>query len=251
MPHKDPLKKKILLSVLCIHALFLSVLLGAPLLSHKPKRKTLVVHTILPTPSVKTPAVAKQSAPIAAAPKPTPIKQPTPPKPQPAPKPTPKKEPAIADKKIAPAKPAPKKQPAQEPRANISDALKKELQESLAKLSETPAPSTRSAKKMTTGQQLPPTLHIDSADLSSSQNDYTKMLVHFLHESLSLPEIGEVKIQLTLRQDGTIAKLVVLKTESQKNKSYLEANLPLLRCPHLEDAKKKEMTFALTFCHEL
>ncbi|MBY0529270.1 MAG: hypothetical protein K2P51_03675 [Rhabdochlamydiaceae bacterium] len=250
MPQRDPLKKKILFSVLCIHALFLGALLSAPLLSQKPKRKALVIHTILPTPAVKTPVI-KQSAPIAASPKPTPIKPSAPPKAQPIAKATAKKEPAISDKKSTTSKPSQTKQSAPQPRANISDALKKELQQSLAKLNEPCAPTSQNARKMTTGQQVPAPLHIDSAQLSSFENDYTKMLVHFFHESLSLPEIGEVKIQLTLRQDGTIAKLVVLKAESQKNKSYLEANLPLLRCPRLEDATKKEMTFALTFCHEL
>ena len=74
-----------------------------------------------------------------------------------------------------------------------------------------------------------------------------------LHENLHLPDFGEVKLQLTLSQDGKVLKVVVLNTESEKNKSYLELQLPKMRFPRLEDpfANKSQHTFVLTFCNEL
>jgi hypothetical protein len=85
------------------------------------------------------------------------------------------------------------------------------------------------------------------------QSDYTDILVEHLHQSLSLPDYGEVKIQLSLRQDGTVVKVIVLKTQSEKNKQYLESNLLRLRFPRFDGAyaNKKEYTFILTFCNEL
>jgi hypothetical protein len=74
-----------------------------------------------------------------------------------------------------------------------------------------------------------------------------------LHSSLHLPDFGAVKIELTLRQDGTVAKLKVLKTESEKNKQYLETHLVRLTFPYLKGAyaKQGEFTFVLNFCNEL
>ena len=73
-------------------------------------------------------------------------------------------------------------------------------------------------------------------------------LVGFLHSSLNLPEFGEVTIQLTMKRDGTVARLVVLKAESKKNKAYLEQHLPLLKFPLILENEK---TFTLTFCNEI
>ena len=73
-------------------------------------------------------------------------------------------------------------------------------------------------------------------------------LASFLHTSLNLPEFGEVKIQMTIKKDGTVARLSVLQAESHKNKAYLEKHLPLLRFPLILD---KEKTFTFTFCNEI
>jgi hypothetical protein len=80
----------------------------------------------------------------------------------------------------------------------------------------------------------------------SSVLSFEEQLVSYLHEALHLPELGEVKIELTLQKNGTVEKMVVLHAESLKNKTYLEKNLPLLRFPYLE---KKE-TLVFTFCNE-
>ena len=94
------------------------------------------------------------------------------------------------------------------------------------------------------------TLQIDGSD--SEQQSYTDTLISHLHESLSLPDFGEVKIQLSLRQDGSVVKVIVLKARNEKNRQYLESNLPHLKFPRFDGAwaNKKEYTFVLTFCNE-
>lgn len=246
----DPVRRKILFLVFALHALFLLAILANPTLNVKPKRKPLLVKTVIPIPPKPITTTQRPLAAQSAKPKPTPIKS-APPKPktQPPPKPAPKKEPAIADKKLTTSKQPVKQEPKPQPRAKISDALKKELEESLAKLN---APEKKSISKQQSQTIRPHTLQIDQIDASHHESEYPGILAAVLYEALKLPELGEVQIQLTLQQDGTVVKLNVLKTESQKNKAYLETHLPHIRCPRFEGAysKKKEHTFTLTFCNE-
>ncbi|MBS0604711.1 MAG: hypothetical protein JSS60_06715 [Verrucomicrobia bacterium] len=180
---------------------------------------------------------------------------------KPAAKPTPavKKEPAIADKTLSPSKQPAKKNPPPQNRAKISDSLLQELEESIAKI-ETKSDKSAVGKKASAPLKAiaPIALQIDSVsggDNSSDdgESDYADLLVGHLHRSLSLPEYGEVKIQLSLRQDGSVAKVIVLKTQSEKNRQYLESNLLRLKFPRFEGvySNKKEHTFVLTFCNEL
>lgn len=169
-----------------------------------------------------------------------------------------KKEPAIADKRISSSKPiAQQKKPPVQNRAKISDSLLQELEDSIAKIENKSDKAAVSKTTPTHKKTLAPiALQIDSAssdEASLEEGNYTAALVNHLHQALSLPDYGEVKIQLSLRQDGTVAKVVVLKTQSEKNRQYLENNLPRLRFPRFEGtyANKKESTFVLTFCNEL
>lgn len=69
-------------------------------------------------------------------------------------------------------------------------------------------------------------------------------LVSFLHGSLNLPDFGEVTIRLTVKKDGSVAQISVVKAESPKNEAYLKKNLPLLKFPLI---LHEERTFKLTF----
>ncbi|MBS0605859.1 MAG: flagellar hook-length control protein FliK [Verrucomicrobia bacterium] len=279
----DPISKKIKIAVLSIHILFLGVIFfGSSLLPPKKKHKPLIVKTIVPKPTVaiaqpqkpkQAPAKpsASASAKPAAPPKPKIEKPAAPPKPaapkvQPVKSPTPtapkqkpesKKDPAIADKVMNKnGKTALKKETKPENRAKISDQLKKELEESIAKIE---GKKQNLSQKQQTGRSqsfTPIQLQIDAMETGSwtdADSDYPNLMIGYLHQSLHLPEFGEVKIQLTLRQDGSVAKLVVLNTESEKNKRYLEGSLPKLQFPSFNGsfAKKKEHTFVLTFCNEI
>ncbi|MES2122548.1 MAG: hypothetical protein V4492_07215, partial [Chlamydiota bacterium] len=224
-------------------------------LFRKKKQQPLRINTVALAPPVKvaTPPAAKPAAqkqpPAIAKPAPAPAAKKPPaavPKPPPAPKkPEVKKQPAIADKTI-PAKPA-AKAPPQENRAKISDALLKQLQQDIEKIEQNPD----KAKDVPKGKMALPTpyaLQIDTA----SEGNYADSLLHHLHGTLKLPEFGEVKLQLTLRQDGTVAKISVLGTQSEANRKYLQQELPKMRFPRFDHELKgkHEHAFVLTFCNE-
>lgn len=248
-------QKKIIRYVLCAHAIFLAfIFFGSPLAPSKKQRKPLIVKTVTPkvTPThvaATTPkAPARQAASVPPPKRAAPVQpKQTPPVAKKKP-PVAKKEPAIADKQIKKnGAPPPKKKTPPDNRAKISEALKQQLQASIAQIEgkkQQPVPNRKPA---------PIQLHIDSVDQESLDSGYVGRMLSYLHQSLNLPEFGEVKIQLTLRQDGSIAKLVILNSESEKNRRYLESNLPRLHLPSLDGslAKKAEQTFILAFCNEI
>lgn len=281
---RDPVQGTVLISVLAIHFFFILIILVSPtFVFRKKEHKPLIVKTIVPRPVTKTAAAPKKSPRPNSAPAPKvsaapPVKKleapkmevaKTQPKKDPPPKtvavkketpPAVKKDPAIADKVVSKSnlKPAKKNPPPQQNRAKISDSLLQELEESIAKI-ENKSDKGATVKRAPDSSKTfaPILLQIDSpigndASAEEGESDYTDTLVSHLHRSLSLPDYGEVKIQLSLRQDGTVAKLIVLKTQSEKNKQYLESNLPRLRFPRFDGAyaNKKEYTFILTFCNE-
>ena len=105
------------------------------------------------------------------------------------------------------------------------------------------------AKITTKAYPVPkPKLDVPQMELSVGEESQDEGLAGFLHSSLHLPEFGEVTIQLTVKRDGTVARLVVLKTESKKNRAYLEQHLPVLKFPLILEGEK---TFTLTFCNEI
>lgn len=277
--HHDRSKKAILITVIGIH---LTLILWM-CLSFSPfkisNKKHLVVKTHAPSlnarplataPPMDIPPPKKPTPPTPLAPEsPPPIEEPpplAPPEPGPPPpiekKPLPpkKKAPAVTKakaplvrreegpKKSAKVKKSP---PSHEP---IPQSLLKELEESIAKIEGKRDNLYRKEKV-----SAPPPLQIDnlknreSSVREEGEAEYQLTLVQCLHHSLNLPEFGEVKIQLTLKQDGTVEGVVVMKAESEKNRQYLQKNLPLLKFPQLSGpfSNKKQHTFILTFCNEL
>ena len=221
----------------------------------------MIVKTIVPKPPSRTAPLEKKTQTPAAAPKAItpPAKQQTAVKKEapaskttaPKPAPAPKKEAAVAEKRLSKSKqspPAAKKSPPE--RAKISDSLLKELEESIAKMDKKSFSKTTTPSKAVV--PLPLQIDLQSPGGETADADYTDLLVGELHQSLRLPDFGEVKIQLSLRQDGSVVKVVVLKAQSEKNKQYLESNLMRLKFPRFEGtySNKKECTFILTFCNE-
>ncbi|MBI2812372.1 MAG: hypothetical protein HYX67_16325 [Candidatus Melainabacteria bacterium] len=287
---RNPVQGTLLLSICAVHIVFLLIILIHPAFAmRKKEHKPLIVKTVARQSAPKVAAQEKKSSPPALKQAPIPVAAPAPkiqtptptPVPAPAPKvqtPTPvqpkaqapaakkvvpktdpvKKEAAIADKRIAKTAPPPTKK-APLPRAKISDSLLKELEESIAKIEKSSDKGVASKRTPTIAKAAAPiTLQIDipfekGSNAEEGEEDYTDTLIRHLHQSLSLPDYGEVKIQLSLRQDGSVAKIVVLTTQSEKNKRYLESILPSLRFPRFDGvfASKKEHTFTLTFCNEL
>ncbi len=243
----------ILSVVIGIHLVFLLILIISPSFAvRKKEQKPLIVKTIVPKPPSRTTTPLEKKPPVAAPAAPSKAVTATPPAkktaPKPAAPPAPKKEAAVAEKRLTKSKQSPpaaaKKSPPE--RAKISDSLLKELEESIAKMDKKSVAKTSKAIA-----PIPLQIDLHSSD-SGEDADYTALLIRELHESLRLPDFGEVKIQLSLRQDGSVVKVVVLKAQSEKNKQYLESNLMRLKFPRFEGtySNKKECTFILTFCNE-
>lgn len=256
---QDQSFKKIILATIWSHLLVIGCLLvGNPSAVKKKPHRPIVVKTVLlaKTPSLQVGSRAERSPSPKTAPSsvkstpPAPSTKktisPTKPKPAaPAPTRTEKKQPSAA--------PTPtrteKKQPSAAPRNKIPEALIRELEESLSKIE-----GKKSALPARGANPLP-SLQIDlplEVECSDEDTDYVPLLVACMHEALRLPERGDVKIQLTLRLDGSIVRLVVLQAQSKRNRAYLEEHLPKMHFPPLgrELAKDGEHTFSLLFCGE-
>jgi hypothetical protein len=126
--------------------------------------------------------------------------------------------------------------------------LLKELRESLKRL-ET-QPPVESFQSLTPPKNIR-NLEIDHVEKEVA-TDYFLILAQTLKNELELPEYGDVKLELTILNNGRITKLRVMNASSDKNKRYLELKLPnLVLPPFSEDLKNQcEHTFTLTFCNE-
>jgi outer membrane biosynthesis protein TonB len=216
--------KKITIGVVTLHLMFLFPLFFSPVPSKKMHARPLVVRTEKFQPKTRSTSTA---APSSSQQRPKPV--------APVSK-KPSKKPAVAEQgkpKSPPKKPAIPREESPQPAAKIEPKAKNVY------------PSLQLDVPAKMGA-----LAIDHPETATYQDwirSDSDVIIAYLHESLHLPEYGEVKIQLTVREDGSVAKLDVLKAESAKNKAYLEQNLPLLKFPVLE---RKEQTFLLTFCNE-
>jgi hypothetical protein len=211
--------KKIVLTVLFVH---LSLLVYLSWGESKPTiavKNHVVVHTLKPPPT------KVQSKPVAAPKKSTPKKVTPASPPKVAAKPTQKK--SIATEKND-------KKPAKEKSAPVTKIEPKEEKQYPEIKLDVPAPVGN--------------LVIDHGPGPVSQLSSSDALIDFLHQSLHLPEFGEVKIEVTLTREGVVKKLVVLKAENAKNKGYLEREIPNLKFPRIHENEK---TYILTFCNEL
>jgi len=244
------MQKKIALFVTSVHILTFLLLCFSPVKKTISPKKHIAVRTIQPKTRTSTAAAPRkhkggESTTTAAAPKPKIIKKEAPKKEAAPPK---KNTAAAKSKPIQQKKPAmvekgkPKKTP------KTPDKVWKEIDEALAKIDNKvyskPQSKLDVPKVKGSSPSQIPFLDFDGDD----ERNEEEALASFLHTSLNLPEFGEVKIQMTIKKDGTVARLSVLQAESRKNKAYLEKHLPLLRFPLILD---KEKTFTLTFCNEI
>lgn len=233
-------KKWLTFAVLSIHSLILLVIVCLP--PSIPSKKPVVVKTVIQSYSQPIAAPTIQQTPQK-----NPIRHQTETRPlnsqqkkPPTPAPTSKRE----VKKI----PIKKSEPL------IPSSLLQELEEGIAKIeSLSPLPKEKQGKGSIPA--LNP-LQCDTITPSKKENvqdstSYTDLLVNTMRSMLSLPEYGEVKLQLTLRQDGTVVKIVVLNSQSKQNARYLEMILPSVVFPKFGNGPNtdQEQTFLLTFCN--
>ena len=158
---------------------------------------------------------------------------------------TPKKKESLpSPKKKVTKKPTKIEKP--KPALDIPDHLIKELEDSLAKMDA--KPKKPYPKKQLLIPSAPQKLSVDKIDDSYLQEEYQMSLIRHLQEKFELPEHGEVKIALTLKKDGSVIKVQVIKAESEKNRAFLEKNLTSQHFPSFPFEDEK-ITFVLTFCN--
>lgn len=251
---KKPIQRALTFFILSLH-------LGTLLFFYSTKSSQQVMKKRLVVKERKINPVLK-SSPVHIAPPPfaAPALRPaTPPQPRtsktPRPAPRAKKTPPPrAPKKGLPKRaaaqphPVSKKQsaPPQKPREpSLPQSLLNQLEESIAKIEK------REDIEKAKSSLLVPTLKEAKEDVIDES--YEGRLIECLHRALSLPEHGEVTINLVLNTDGRMMSLKVLKVESSKNRSYLEKELPRVLFPPLEGTllKSAQKSFVLTFCNEI
>ncbi len=127
----------------------------------------------------------------------------------------------------------------------VSNALLKQLEESMAKLEAKPLLSPM--------KKIKPLSRLTIDEASSQKADlFTSALIKRLQEDLDLPDLGDVKIELTLKNNGQFAKMQILQSKSNRNCKFLENKLPRLHYPPFNGSlkNKTEHTFVITFCNQ-
>lgn len=249
---------KISFIVILSHLLVISSLIYLQSPSHKrAPRNRVVVRTKFEAPA--SPKLLKLDHPISllipSPPTAEPIAsvEPEPPKPavvkpiesKTPPKLTPKasKQPAPVTKPKTTAKPIVKKeQPKKEQPNPNQQKLISMMQQSLNRL------ETGGAQERHTAQSSRATIGALASEALSFEAKYEEELVIYLESLLSLPEKGDVKLKLTLKREGNVQKIDILKTTSESNKKYVESTLIPCCFPSFGSHFKGEIahTFTIT-----
>lgn len=144
------------------------------------------------------------------------------------------------------AKQVSKKSKATSKKKQVPQYLFNQLQESIAKIEQ------NRHKEMPQGKLSVPThfLKVEASE-NDEGNEFTASLIECFQKELHLPEVGEVKVELTLKQDGSLVEMKLLSKESQYNAQFLEKALQAMQFPSFKGklAKQKEHTFVITFCN--
>lgn len=253
--NEDPLRKKATIFALVLHLIVLAFVVSPSADRKKKSPSTIVVRTIqapLPSVTTATSKPAQKSKPVAAPTK-APAKPSSPAKKEvkPVPPKVSKESPKPIAKKVPEKKPIPKPKPAP---VKADPKPSKDLQKSLEKIEETIA---KIASKGDTIPVKPSQIVIPEIalelDCLSEEEEYISSIVRYLQTHLELPDMGEVKVDLTLRRDGSVEKVKVLSAESERNKKRLEEELPHLCFPPFSKGAQgmKTKGFILTFCNEI
>ncbi len=240
--------KRVIQIVIGVHvAALLWMALWLPV--KKKQVNPIEIHTVVqaPPPVIEKVIEKPMVTPVKAVAQPKP-KAKSKPKPKTRPKPKPKPKAPPVKKVVAVKKPAPKKKP-QEKGPQVSESLLKELDASIAKIEQ------KQAKKVPTKKISAPkfiaSLQIDTID-EDEGNPFGALLISCLQSQLKLPEVGEVKVKLTLTKKGKFVTMHVVNSENMRNQKFLEDQLPFVKFPALSGKlkKKEEYTFVITFCNE-
>jgi hypothetical protein len=81
-----------------------------------------------------------------------------------------------------------------------------------------------------------------------SEESYFEMITMIFRESLTLPELGAVKLTITVQPNGEIVKIESVSIKSEENFRYLKTTLPHLQLP--PPPTKDPLSITVTFCEE-
>lgn len=131
--------------------------------------------------------------------------------------------------------------------AAVQEAARQKEQAALAKAKENLAKMNQTRDKMSASPSvnldtttLPKelaSLHVDAlslrgdggaSDWGIKESSYSDEVAYRLKMNLKLPDYGAVTIKLTLERTGKVKKVEILKSESNKNKTYVESKIPTI-----------------------
>lgn len=182
-----------------------------------------------------------------------------------APKAKPKKEEAKTAKKSEEGQKKPKVDPAVIAAQEAAKTKRRDLlasaQKSIAKIepthdklgaSQISLESVPKVPRSIDSLQIEAILGEKKGELTSQEIGYHEELARRLKLLLRLPEFGEVKIKLTLERSGQFVKVVIISTESDSNRQYIEKSLPKLKYPSFGNnfTDKEQYTFVIALSNE-
>lgn len=123
------------------------------------------------------------------------------------------------------------------------------MRQSLEKLEN---PSKVTPKTPTKATTTPSKLSSLASESLAQDATYQRDLVAYLEDALEFPEKGKVRIKLSLKRDGGVQKLEIVETSSEKNKKFVETQIPGLSFPPFGRNFGSEIvhTFSITLSSE-
>lgn len=167
-----------------------------------------------------------------------------------------KAPPASTTAKKTPPSSQAKRSPKSKEKPAIPNELVQQLQESIAKIEKKPD-KYAIEEPFVLPERLAPSSRSDAAPAAQDSRAFLagvkEELMQQLHLALHLPDFGEVKIQLELSESGRVQTIKVLKAASQKNREYLERELPRMSFSFISMHRlsAKERTFVISFHNEM
>lgn len=125
-------------------------------------------------------------------------------------------------------------------------------QDKLLKLAKESIAKTQVPSKNITVPKMIGELNIDRTIVSDPSGEdkygYREEVMLLLKSLLRLPEHGNVKVELTLSRDGRVASVIVVSTDSKRNKEYVEKAIPEVVFPSFGKhfVNQQEHTFLIT-----
>lgn len=168
-----------------------------------------------------------------------------------APKPQPSQSAPKNQQIVTQAKPkAAPKAPARKKARDVMSDLQKNMAKIETKRDSKQQSQSVSKAKRPAKKQSPQVAKEVAAPMVTPQ--YPLLLVQKLKSALHLPEEGDVKLELILKNSGEVIKVNVLSSLSPDNALYLENEITKMRFPAFtaDLIGKKEHTFTLTFRHD-